>query len=220
MKKLLGRVHVPDKRDRKFAISAKKSSRRYRYWEGGSILDQNLRPSNTNPRDFGTCVGAAWAGWLLAPPITQYIDYVGLYDICKFYDSWKGENYEGTSVRAGAKVLEQLGFISQYNWAFNIDALVYSLLELGPVTVGVNWYAGMDIIDKYGYINVTGPILGGHAFRLTGVNNDYGVLRMNNSWGTSWGINGRAWITIDDFEKLLKDDGEVCLATESSPWKR
>ena len=528
MKKLLGRVYVPDKRDRKFAISAKKSSRRYRYWNGGSILDQNQKPSNTNPRDYGTCVGQAWAGWLLAPPISQFLDPVGLYDVCKFYDDWRGEcvdmetqcltergwlfgnevlpgdrilgfdleahglrwmeiekvhrfenslyriwknknhevavtdnhkwlltsrnrpwlrylkrtdelqskdamvlgapsieqpdslfyednlveavawcitegyfrpakrrgngivvsqkthkektrscltslgaapghlkkdgchtweicgivaaeirrivespesriawlqeltqrqlslfvdtciladgcttkqegnrkerkvfcqlpgptldmflsactllgisvgraridkisgtetwtirktkyaeiralkpslyqkgevwcpqtklqtfvarrkgrvfltgnSYEGTSVRAGAKVLEQLGFIYQYNWAFNIDALVYSLLELGPVVVGTNWYSGMDNADRYGYINVAGSILGGHAYRLTGINTDYGVIRMDNSWSASWGIGGRAWITIPDFKRLLEEDGEVCLAEEAAP---
>jgi C1A family cysteine protease len=36
---------------------------------------------------------------------------------------------------------------------------------------------------------------------------------MINSWD-GWGENGMAWISFDDFEKLLKAQGEACTATE------
>ena len=103
--------------------------------------------------------------------------------------------------------------IGSYHWATNADQVVRALLEVGPVFVGTLWYAGM-MKTRNGYIRPTGRKLGGHAYELNGVNTKLDYFRVKNSWGRDWGVKGRAKIKIDDFDKLLKDDGEACLAVE------
>jgi len=40
------------------------------------------------------------------------------------------------------------------------------------------------------------------------------AFRAINSWGRSWGQNGRFWIRQDDLMLLLQEDGEACAAVE------
>lgn len=204
-RRILNRVYRRDQRDDDYRLRAKKSPRTKRDWPIGTILDQGETP---------TCVGQAWAGWLLAPEPKLFVDPIGLYTLCQYRDEREGEDYDGTSVRAGADVLKIQGFLTRYEWAQDIDAVVYALLEVGPLVVGTNWYSGMD---RGGVMRPTGEILGGHAYRLTGVNTRSGVLEVTNSWGRRWGETGQASIGIDDFAALLAEDGEACVPRKRVP---
>lgn len=212
----LGRLHSPDNRDEKHTIrklitsQQPQSLRLFRYWyDNGWWGDQKQTPQ---------CVAYAWCHWLEDGPVTQpgtlaKIAPAELYHDAQLVDEWPGENYEGTSVRAGAKILKSKGLISSYNWAWDITTAIEALLNYGPIVVGTNWYSGMftPIND---FIKPTGVLAGGHAYVINGVNLKRGVLRIKNSWGKDWGEDGRVWMQIEDFEKLLNEDGEVCLATE------
>lgn len=44
---------------------------------------------------------------------------------------------------------------------------------------------------------------GSHAFMITGYNNDYFLIR--NSWGSSWGNNGYAWMPGDYLKKYASE---------------
>lgn len=92
--------------------------------------------------------------------------------------------------------------------------MVKALLEVGPVVVGTWWYSGMMNPDKDGLVYPIGNKLGGHAYVLNGVNTNKGLVRIKNSWSRKWGRRGYAWLSIDDLDLLIKDDGEACLATE------
>lgn len=202
--RVFGRIVVPDDRDHRFSIEPRKTSRVSRFWEDELVLDQGSTSS---------CVGQAWSHWLSSPPIEQFLRPLGIYDVCKFFDEWEGEEYDGTSVRAGAKILKMLGLISEYRWATSIDALAYSVLEEGPVVVGTDWYEGMD---NGGVLKATGRILGGHAWLIDGVNTETKMFRMKNSWGKDWGDQGRALVPFDQMQILLSSNGEVCLGIESA----
>lgn len=39
-----------------------------------------------------------------------------------------------------------------------------------------------------------GAVVGGHALCVVGYDNGRDALLIQNSWGTSWGAQGRAWI--------------------------
>lgn len=151
-------------------------------------------------------------------PVTHKVFY-GVDQADEFYreaqkvDEWPGEDYAGSSVRAGAKVLQARGLVSEYRWAFTLDDVVLALLEVGPVVVGTDWYEAMFEPDEDGFLRPEGAVAGGHAYLLNGVSVGARKLRIKNSWSKSWGVNGRAYLDFQDFEELLAG-GEACLAME------
>lgn len=212
----LGRVHIPDERDKNFPMKGvlpnKAPSITYKYWwANGWWGDQQRTPH---------CVAYSWIHWLEDGGVTQQsapapiLDPTSLYNQCQRQDEWYGENYDGTSVRAGAKVLQEKGFIKEYRWSTDIEEVVDALLTKGPVMLGVNWYFDMYFPDKKGKIKVGGKIYGGHAVEANGVNTKTKMIRIKNSWGQDWGRNGHAYISFDDLQRLLNENGECCLATE------
>jgi hypothetical protein len=164
-------------------------------------------------------VGFSWAHWCEDGPVPQSgqppaAEPTLLYHEAQKIDEWPGENYDGTSVRAGAKILQTWGYLQSYYWAQSINDIVQALLEKGPVVVGTNWYSSMFDPNSKGILSISGQIAGGHAYVLNGINTKLGLVRMKNSWGRGWGINGRAYLKIEDVARLLNEAGEACLATE------
>jgi C1A family cysteine protease len=136
-------------------------------------------------------------------------------------DPWVGDcdnpQYDGTSVRAGAKYLQELGYVGEYLWAFNsTDVTNWLLSGKGPIVLGTVWYNSMFYPDEKGIVPVHPESggAGGHAYLVVGANLDKGMIRIVNSWGTGWGQNGRAWIKLTDLDKLLQQQGEACTAIE------
>jgi hypothetical protein len=179
----------------------------YRYWYVGPPLDQGSTPQ---------CVAFAGYKYLTAGPVRNTklpFTPAQLYKLAQQNDEWPGENYDGTSVRGLFKYLNKAGYIPRYEWTFDIDTLIAQILTVGPLVVGTDWYSGMMEPDKKNLIHVTGSIEGGHGWVIHGCNKKKRLFRMINSWD-GWGENGMAWISFDDFEKLLKAQGEACTATE------
>jgi hypothetical protein len=211
----LGRLPALDPRDTRFPMRTLlprvPSTRAYRYWfANGAWLDQGDQPH---------CVGYSWVHFLEDGPVTQrgagpIVDPSLLYHEAQHLDEWPGEDYSGTSVRAGCKAAQARGFIASYHWAETVDDVVQALLEVGPVVVGTNWTTSMFEPDEAGFLRVEGPIEGGHAYLLNGVNVPAGVVRIKNSWGRGWGLGGHALLKLRDFADLLADGGEACLAVE------
>jgi len=207
-----GRVIVPDGRDRRFAIRAQSSTRKARTWTDTSpVLDQGATSE---------CVGHAWAHWLSNNPVKQFLRATGIYELAKYRDEWRGEQYDGTSVRAGASVLKSLGMISEYRWATTLDSLIYALLEEGPVVVGTDWYEGMSkpakIRDRY-ELQIGGRNQGGHAWLISSIDTTVERFGMKQSWGLKWADDGRAFVSFQTMDRLLRAQGEACLAIEASP---
>jgi len=147
-----------------------------------------------------------------------------LYHECQLNDEWPGEDYDGTSVRGLFKVFQAHKYVSNYSWAFDIDSVVHHLLTVGPVVFGTNWYNSMFYPDsKTGFISVKeeSGIAGGHAYMIKGANlkkvcpdGSKGAIRFINSWSKSWGVNGMAFMSFKDADRLIKNWGEACTATE------
>lgn len=211
----LGRLHIPDPRDSAYPVRTllpARSGRVYRYWENdGWWGDQGWTSQ---------CVAYAWTHWLEDGPVPQdgpapCVDPAAIYREAQKIDEWPGEDYEGTSVRAGAKVLQALGYIREYRWAYTLEDVVAVLLELGPVVVGTAWYDSMFDPHPDETLRIRGkrPV-GGHAYLLNGVNTKTERVRLKNSWGRSWGVDGHAYLRFGDLARLLREDGEACLAVE------
>jgi len=212
----LGRHYIPDIRDRNYLIkdklNIKPTSITIRYWEDNEWWgDQGNTPM---------CVGYAWAHWIEDGPITHggvppIVPPQLIYSEAQKVDEWPGENYDGTSVRGAAKYLQKSGKIKSYLWAYDLNTLVNTVLNVSPVVVGTYWYLRMFYPDKNGLIKIGGPIAGGHAYVINGVDTTKKLFRIKNSWGRQWGQGGHAYISFSDMERLIKLDGEICLATEN-----
>lgn len=153
--------------------------------------------------------------WMEEGEDESLIDTVKLYNEAQKRDAWEGEDYRGTSVRAGMKVLRDCGLIEEYRWAQSMDQVLDTLLTRGPICVGTKWYRDMYYPDEDGHIEVGGEYVGGHAYLLNGINLDRGVIRMKNSWGSGWGSSGMAYLSIDDVQSLLFErGGRACVPIE------
>lgn len=178
------------------------------WYDRGYHSDQGATPE---------CVGHGWAHWLHASPFRQFLQPHGIYTMAQHLDEWEGTDYDGTSVRAGAKVLQMLGAIGEYRWATQVVPVAKHILANGPVVIGVNWYEGMEEPDPgTGLIRPTGEALGGHCACLIGFDGRRGQFKLKNSWGTEWGLGGYAWIGIADLQRLLDEDGEACCGLEQA----
>lgn len=209
MKRGFGRICKPDARDKKFLLRSvavpveRPKKKTWRVWWKG---DQGSTPQ---------CVGFSWHALLRALPKLQRTPGPDdIYHLAQRNDEWPGEDYAGSSVRGGAKGLQDAGKIISYGWAFTAeDALQWTGLN-GPVVLGTNWYAGMMSPGKSGVLSVSGRAVGGHAYLLIGYDDRKELALIQNSWGIRWGLNGRAWIRYQDLEHLIMDNGEACAPTE------
>ena len=164
----------------------------------------------------GACVGHGWAHELNAQPVhvkATNKDAYAIYKRAQQLDPWEGEQYEGTSVLAGAKAVQEQGHLTEYRWAFGITDVLATLSTHGPVVIGVDWYQGMRDTNEHGYITPTGRVLGGHCVCLRGIQrkpHGWDVVG-HNSWGSSWGVRGDFRIKHTDLARLLEEGGEACV---------
>lgn len=212
---MFGRLWAPDWSDLNYLASAvlpSEPSVESRYWDDNYWWGDQ--------KDTYECVGYSLVHWLEDAPVTHdrsvppVIQPNYVYTEAQSVDEWEGEDYDGTTVRAGAKVLQNLGYISEYRWAMTAQEIASAVLEIGPVVVGTVWTDGMFYPDAAGIIRPTGYSVGGHAYLLNGYDTRSGYFRIKNSWGMAWGLDGHAFIHLNDLELLLSADGEACLALE------
>lgn len=211
----LGRLVEFDEKSRQYPIRTLVSDKKPRSytWRLFDWLDQG---------PDGACVGFAWAHELQArPKEVQNIDYdsaMSIYWSAQLRDPWAGGAYpdasprmDGTSVLAAAQHLHKLGFFEEYRWAFSLDDALLAVGHEGPGVLGCYWHESMFYPDENGFVKPEGPIMGGHAVLVRGVNFNRREVRISNSWGKSWGKDGDCFMTFDDFEKLLMNNGEFCI---------
>src|SRR6267378_3399804 len=137
----LGRLYAPDARDHLFMARPKLDepvALRSVMYSDRFVMDQG---------DTGTCVGHGWKGLLVSAPCsdgepstkpTAMDIYCASVKVDEFEDNDDDcararPHQSGTSVRAAAKVLQTLGYINEYNWAFDAATVLQWLVQHGPV---------------------------------------------------------------------------------------
>lgn len=181
-----------------------------KWWTPGAVLDQGSE---------GACVGFGCTAEATASPVRARLKNATaiaheVYYHAQTIDEWEGENYEGTSVRAGMLVGQERGWWESFYWAFNISQ-VRQALELGPVVIGVTWLSGMYHTAAKGMVDVSGHFVGGHCLLITGYSPNYwGTygprFRWRNSWGKTYGRTGDGFITPDALNDILFAQGGEC----------
>jgi hypothetical protein len=114
---------------------------------------------------------------------------------------------QGGSGLAIAKVLKARGDISGYKHAFSLNACLAALAKQ-PVIIGIEWLTGMFHPGADGRLFLTGTVAGGHEIVLDELDVENKRVWLTNSWGASWGVQGRAYLTWDDLGALLAQQGD------------
>ncbi len=128
-------------------------------------------------------------------------------------DEWPGEDYEGTSVLAGLKIGQTLGFWKEYRWALGpgpdhaANDVIQAVGYHGPVILGTSWHQGMSNPDDKGFLRPTGAVLGGHCYLVTRYSKPRDAVWTPNSWGGA----GQGWISRHDLAELLAAQGEAAM---------
>lgn len=212
----LGRIYIPDHRDKNYPLSAilpkKAANITRRMWRSSTFWG--------NQGETSQCVAYSWLHYIHHGPLywpgkNPVMEPAEVYKQAQEIDEWPGENYEGTSVRAGAEVLKKWGWILEYRWGYSMDELIQAVLHIGPVVVGTDWLTGMFEPDSKGFIRATGWPAGGHAWLIDGIDTKQQYFRLKNSWGRGWALKGQAYISFKDLEYLINQPwAEICLAKE------
>lgn len=206
-----GRLHVPDARDANYPMAlglAFPPAPTWRFW----------RPFLPSPDQGQTpeCTAFAWMDWERCAPgrvLAGIDDPAAFYKAEQKVDGIPGP-HDGSTVRAGAAVMQREGRIGSYLWAQHAVDLRNWVLSKGSVVVGSDWTNDMFTPDRFGVVHPTGGVAGGHAYLVVGFSST-GHYRIQNSWGPSWADHGQCWIAAPDLEDLVfNNGGEAAAAVE------
>lgn len=214
-----GRLFSADPRDyplrARLAPEAIKDPRPYRYHNAEGWHGDQLRTNK--------CVGYGIAHIIEDGPVTHkgpapVLHPDAIYEYAQRNDEWEGENYEGTSGRAGAKAAKRFGYFKEFRVTQDFDEVIAHLSEVGPIGLGTVWHDTMFYPDAQGFLRMkpfSHDIVGGHFYVSNGYNLKEQFVRIKNSWGRAWGFNGHAKISFDDLRYLLSYQGEGIVGFEN-----
>lgn len=219
----------------KRSINHDSRSKLYTFNTARLVITSTVHPRHIPILDqgrVGSCTGNAGIGALATDPfyksVSNNIIYplnetgaVHLYSDAEVIDG-SGPyppNDNGSCGLSIAKALKNAGLISGYQHTFTLDDALKAL-TVTPIIVGMYWYEGMMHPDVDGRIHPTGNILGGHEVVARQIDAPHQRVWFDNSWGNSWGVQGRFYLTFDDLGSLLSQQGDVMVFvpnTEPSP---
>jgi hypothetical protein len=189
-----------------------------RFWKNPSgISNQGQTPH---------CVGFTGLDYGNADPVNDgWPNSKGhdLYYLCEPQDKGVPIAQQGGSTsRALCKVLAGLGRIGAYAFTQSAATVRDYVLSTGPVGTGVQWDLPMFNPDLNHYIwPDASQNEGGHELTVVGYEpkgyHGTGVpsVALENHWTDTWADKGICYMTMTEYDKLLKRDGDAWAALEN-----
>jgi hypothetical protein len=174
--------------------------------------------------DLGSCTGNAGVGCLATgvfylgkQPGDRYsLDEPGavqLYSDATAVDPYPGQyppDDTGSDGLTIAKVLKAAGEIAGYQHTFTLDDALKALTVM-PFITGTSWFQDMFNPDPDGRVHPNGAPAGGHEYVADELDVTNDRIWFQNSWGPTWGVNGRFYLTFEDYGVLLAQQGDVTI---------
>jgi hypothetical protein len=181
----------------------------------------------------GACVGFS-CSWAMSILNHRFYAAEWLYEEARRRDSWPGEDYDGTEVRAGLDVLRDTGHrrifrgqtkdtnyadgIAAFRWARTVDEVRTCIAGGMPVVLGIDWIdAFFDPIQKgreWWLPPIGGPVAGGHAICCYAASDRRQAVKLVNSWGSSYPT---VWLSYESLQTLIDGldyPGEAAVITD------
>jgi hypothetical protein len=127
-------------------------------------------------------------------------------DASNFYAEEKKRDQdpqEGATLETAIRTARELGYlegVEVYDVESELD-FRYAMHKFPMVLLGLNITDGWTHVDRKGMIGEGTKKLGGHC--IIGDYYDDAKIDVTNSWGRSWGLNGKAYLTWAQFRKQL-----------------
>ncbi|MFF3493747.1 hypothetical protein ACFYWS_20610 [Streptomyces sp. NPDC002795] len=156
---------------------------------------------------------------------------IGLYAQATGVDEFAGTfppDDAGSSGLGIAKTLKRRGLIGSYRHAATATDIA-SLLQSGPLLLGVPWFQAWFEPDAYGFVDsgnwASSALAGGHEICVTGLERvvqdhagriepESTVIRFRNSWSASWGDHGDGLMTLATYQRLRSRIDAIQLNSE------
>lgn len=196
-----------------------------------------------NQGQLGSCTGNAALGIMGTAPYyqalaqateTRYPTAAGQYPFTEegavtlYHDITANDPYDGTyppddtgsDGLSAAQTLQRAGIIPGYEHVFGVSQALAALQKF-PLLVGTVWTESMFEPTPHGVMEVSGEVVGGHEWivdeyvpvQSRGGAASWDLIGGTTSWGTGFGVGGRFYLTVGNFDRLLRQDGDVIVLT-------
>jgi Papain family cysteine protease len=166
-------------------------AKRYDEWPGEDYSGSSARGAMKGWHKHGVCSESLWSS--------------------KPKKGSKGEWRGLNDARTGDALKRPLGAYFRVNHK-DVVAMHAAIAEVGILFATAGVHAGWEDVGDDGLIPLTDKMLGGHAFAIVAY--DERGFWIQNSWGESWGRQGFACITYDDW---LQNGTDVWVARLGAP---
>lgn len=221
----LGRIKRHDEKSREYAYPLRRAIK-------GQSVRHQLLTKNLDQFYLGACVGFSGANLLNTQPArasraafnrvvhqrfqNRYLgqdDGIRSYSESTIRDPWPGEyppTDEGSSAIGLMSWWKDAGIISRYEWTFTFEGFL-AALQRQPVLIGSWWYEGLGEPDSKGVVRLSGQQLGGHEYLANAILWDRKLIGCEQSWGEEYGAWGKFYVSFEDMEHLIMDEGDVAV---------
>jgi hypothetical protein len=206
----LGRQKVHDPRSKAFAATLVVDRSK---WQSKTIriYDPAVNPNQCHGECTGVakCIQFNAAGNRVAKVVFDMAAAHNFYSLATrldpFDDEWPPVD-TGSSGLASCKAAVQLGLGASYVHVFNgADGVVEQIMQDKVVSCGTWWYDGMMEPNTKGFIEPTGPKVGGHQYAVRGYNKSNDSVLLRCWWGTYRDVS----IKRAHLNELLLDGGDA-----------